>query len=64
MVVNRNKCFLLVVFLVFFGLPGTVLLADEAILPASKDNTIYSEGNLSNAVGDHLFSGKTKTEDF
>ena len=64
MVVNRNTRVLMVVLSVLFCLPGVALMADEVNLPASKDNTIYSEGALSNAVGDYLFGGETGIGDF
>jgi len=35
--------------------------ADEVNLSAIKDNTIYSEGNLSNGAGDYIFSGATQS---
>lgn len=64
MVVNQNARVLMVVLSVLFCLPGVALMADEVNLPASKDNTIYSEGALSNAVGDYLFGGETGIGDF
>ena len=64
MIVNRSTRILMVVLSVLFCLPSEVLMADEVNLPASKDNTIYSEGALSNAVGDYLFGGETGIGDF
>ena len=33
----------------------------DVVLPASKDNSIYSEGSFSNALGHGLFAGRTGT---
>ncbi len=38
---------------------ASMALGDTATLPAARDNTIYSEGQLSNGQGPHLFSGLT-----
>lgn len=36
--------------------------AATALIPASKDNTLYEEsGNLSNGAGPHVYTGKTNT---
>jgi len=37
--------------------------ADVVQLQASKDNSIYSEGGLSNGAGEYLFAGKTNLGD-
>jgi hypothetical protein len=47
-----------------FALIGSSALAGTAILPASKDNTIYEDtfGQYSNGQGAYLYAGKTGTE--
>jgi len=52
------------IFISCLLIPGPVLFADEINLSASKDNTIYSEGNLSNGAGQHMFSGTNGIGDF
>ncbi len=46
-----------ILFIIGVFVPTSMILADDISLPASKDNTIFSEGDLSNGSGDHLFSG-------
>jgi len=60
----RNSRVLLGSLIIWVFLTASILNADEINLTASKDNTIYSEGDLSNGVGQHLFSGTTGIGDF
>ena len=60
----RNTRALLGVFIILVLTPASLLYADEINLTATKDNTIFSEGDLSNGVGQHLFSGTTGIGDF
>ena len=60
----RNSRVLLGFLIIWVSLPASMLYADEINLTASKDNTIYSEGDLSNGVGQYLFSGTTGIGDF
>jgi len=60
----RNSRVLLGFLIIWVSLPASMLCADEINLTASKDNTIYSEGDLSNGLGQYLFSGTTANGDF
>jgi hypothetical protein len=64
MFVLRSARVLLGYLIFWVSLPASMLYADEIDLMASKDNTIYSEGDLSNGVGQYLFSGTTANVDF
>ena len=50
--------------LLLMGLPilssSTLNAQTTVVLPASKDNTLYSEGTKSNGVGSYLFVGRTE----
>jgi hypothetical protein len=64
MLVNRNTWVMVLVIAVFSALTSPGLIAAEVGLAASKDNSVFSEGELSNAVGDYLFAGETAIGDF
>ncbi len=55
----RNARVMSIIFVGCLLVPQMFLYADEVSLSASKDNSIYFEGDLSNGAGDHLFSGRT-----
>jgi len=44
------------------GLTSATSAAESASIPASKDNTLYEEGGISNGAGQHFFVGRTGHE--
>jgi hypothetical protein len=56
-----NKCASSIILLAIAGLVASQhLVAQESVtIEPAKDNSIYSEGNLSNGIGVHLLAGKT-----
>ncbi len=49
--------------IVLLFLLSTPVLAETVTITASQDNTIFSEGVLSNGAGNHIFAGRTNQGD-
>lgn len=59
MTLARHVRISVIAIVIFQCVAGSAVYAEEIVLVANKDNTLFEEGDLSNGAGDHIFAGST-----